>query len=379
MVYNLYFHPLARFPGPKLYGGTPLPYVWHQLRGDLPFIYRGLHNKYGDVVRVLPNELSFNAASAWQDIYTVRSGHQLPTKDPQIVVPSDEGAYNIVTTPNIADHARYRRTLNAGFSEKAVRKQEHIVKGHLDLLIARLYKRVSDEADRPQDLVFWLTLLTFDIIADLTFGESLHGLEYEKYHPWVEGLFGSVMKHASLKRAIGYFPHIKPILDALLPKTLLEQRAKHAHFVAERVEKRMNMVATNRSDFMSFILPYDPETVHMTLPEIRATFGVLMMAGSENLATTVDFTFYHLLKNPPAWEKLKNEVRSRFQREENITFLSVSSLPYLAATLSESMRIQPAAPASQPRVVPEGGDVISGSYVPGGVSTDFSPAVVNSS
>ncbi|OJJ07137.1 hypothetical protein ASPVEDRAFT_33377 [Aspergillus versicolor CBS 583.65] len=381
VTYNLYFHPLACFPGPKLHGGTPIPYVWHQLRGDLPFIYRKLHDKYGDVVRVLPNELSFNTASAWQGIYTVRSGHQLPTKDPKVVVPSDEGAYNIVTVPNIADHARYRRTLNAGFSEKAVREQEHIVRGHLDLLITRLYKHATapKTSGKPQDLVFWLTLLTFDIIADLTFGESLHGLEEEKYHPWVEGLFGSVMKHASLKRAIGYFPHIKPLLDAFLPQTLLEQRAKHAHFVSERVEKRMKMdsASNNRSDFMSFILPYDPEKVHMSLPEIRATFGVLIMAGSENLATTVDFTIYHLLKNPGAWERLTQEVRGRFQSEEEITFLSVASLPYLAATLSESMRIQPAAPASQPRVVPEGGDVISGHYVPGGARVAIPPICMN--
>lgn len=211
--------------------------------------------------------------------------------------------------------------------------------------------------------------MTFDVIADLTFGESLYGLEDEKYHPWVEGLFGSVMKHASLKRAIGYFPHVKPVLDAFLPKTLLEQRAKHAHFVAERVEKRMTNGGNKKGDFMSFILPYNPEKVHMSLPEIRATFGVLMMAGSENLATTVDFTIYHLLKNPDAWGKLKEEVRGRFQSEADINFISVGSLPYLAAALSESMRIQPAAPASQPRVVPDGGDVISGHYVPNGVSS----------
>lgn len=283
-----------------LFAGTPIPYVWHQIRGDLPFIYKALHDRYGPVVRILPNELSFNDPSAWRDIYTVRAGHKLPTKDPKVVVPSDEGVFNIVTTPDLDDHARYRRTLNAGFSEKAVREQEPIVTQHLDLLITKL--RIHSTGNKPQDLVFWLTLTTFDIIAHLTFGESLHGLETERYHSWVEGLFGSVMKHASLKRAMGNFPHVQPVLNAFMPKTLIEQRIKHAHFVSERVEKRMSVSGStsDHADFMSHILPYDPETIKMSLPEIRATFGVLMMAGSENLATTLEFTFYHLLKNPKA-------------------------------------------------------------------------------
>lgn len=140
------------------------------------------------------------------------------------------------------------------------------------------------------------------------------------------------MKHASLKRAMGNFPHIQPLLNAFMPKTLLEQRVKHARFVAELVEKRMNS-KSDRSDFMNYILPYDPDSVKMSLAEIRATFGVLMMAGSENLATTIEFTIYHLLKNPAAWEKLTAEVRGKFHSEHQITFLSVSSLPYLTATL----------------------------------------------
>jgi hypothetical protein len=41
-----------------------------------------MHEKYGDVVRVAPNELSFAGEEAWRDIYTHRPGHKEARKDP---------------------------------------------------------------------------------------------------------------------------------------------------------------------------------------------------------------------------------------------------------------------------------------------------------
>ena len=41
-----------------------------------------LHRKYGSVVRVMPNELSFDNAQAWEDIYGFRQGGINMHKDP---------------------------------------------------------------------------------------------------------------------------------------------------------------------------------------------------------------------------------------------------------------------------------------------------------
>jgi hypothetical protein len=44
-------------------------------------------------------------------------------------------------------------------------------------------------------------------------------------------------------------------------------------------------------------------------------------------------------------------------------------MKYLSATINESMRLSPAAPTSQPRVVPSEGAMVAGHWVPGGVSS----------
>ncbi|KAF4634707.1 hypothetical protein G7Y89_g3395 [Cudoniella acicularis] len=364
VVYNLCFHPLRKFPGPKSFAATPIPYAFYQITGQLPYLYSTLHKKYGSVVRVLPNEISFNNPAAWREIYGTRPGHELLTKDPKSFAPSNEGAYNIVTVSNVADHARYRNALNPAFSEKALREQEPLIITSVDLLMERLHKNCA--TGEPQDMVHWFNLAMFDIMAELTFGESLEGLQTSKYHPWLEGLLGSALKYVSFTRVTARFPHIARLLNLWVPKSLLEQRVKHQKFSWDMVERRLNNHPPFR-DFMSYILPYDEKTATMTLAEMRATYGVMILAGSENLVATLTITLYHLLRHPDIMEKVSREVREAFPQKENITFDATNALRYLPAALTESMRIQPAAPSSQPRVVPQGGENLCGHFVPGGV------------
>ena len=75
-VYNVYFHPLSKFPGPKSAAATPLPFVRRLITGHWLEWTTALHEQYGEVVRIHPDELSFISPSAWQDIYASRP--QLP-------------------------------------------------------------------------------------------------------------------------------------------------------------------------------------------------------------------------------------------------------------------------------------------------------------
>lgn len=81
-IYNLYFHPLAgRFPGPKLWAASRLPFVHALLTGRLVQRQREIHEKYGDVVRLAPDEVSFSNEESWDDIYSFRRGHKRAVRD----------------------------------------------------------------------------------------------------------------------------------------------------------------------------------------------------------------------------------------------------------------------------------------------------------
>ncbi|KAL6901277.1 cytochrome P450 [Trichoderma evansii] len=378
VVYNAYFHPLARFPGPFWWGATPIPYVWYQLNGRLPFVFSELHDKHGDVVRVLPYMLSFRDANAWRDIYQIRPKRKLLTKDPYVMSPGSEGAYNIITSFDPAEHARFRERLNPGFSTRAFRGQEPMVMAHVDELIEKLRAKCGSE--EAQDMVKWPALLYFDIVADLIFGKKLGNVESEQPHPWLDGLFGSTMRLITYFNAARQFPHIIPFLKLFFPKDLMDQQIKHAAFTRDSVDARMQLKedkASNSRDFMSYILPYDEATTHMSMAEIRSTYGTLMIAGSENVSTTASFTIYHLLKNPDTLRKATEEVRKTCKHDEDITFTSIGGMKYLSGVVHESMRLNPAAPTTQSRVVPEGGVAISGTLVPEGARVGAPPYCVN--
>lgn len=76
VVYQRLLHPLARFPGPFLAGLTEISkfsYFW-SLQIDRKLF--ALHEKYGPIVRIGPNELSFYGAEAVAPIY--KSGRVMP-------------------------------------------------------------------------------------------------------------------------------------------------------------------------------------------------------------------------------------------------------------------------------------------------------------
>jgi hypothetical protein len=69
-IYLTLIHtPLARIPGPKLFARTKWRLAYEDYRGTRTRYMHTLHAKYGDAVRIGPNEVSFNSLSALRSIY----------------------------------------------------------------------------------------------------------------------------------------------------------------------------------------------------------------------------------------------------------------------------------------------------------------------
>ena len=148
VIYRLYFHPLAKYPGPKLNAITPIPSIVSLLKGRIPLETKQMHDKYGPVVRVTPTELSFNSAQAWEDIYGHRQGLANMHKDPIHVGSVDPiPGVTTLTMADDANHARQRRALAYSFSQKALLEQEDIVAGYVDMMI----QKVGVKADRGEE------------------------------------------------------------------------------------------------------------------------------------------------------------------------------------------------------------------------------------
>ncbi|PYI24805.1 cytochrome P450 [Aspergillus violaceofuscus CBS 115571] len=369
VLYNMFFHPLAKYPGPRSMAATRIPYLLMTLRGRPPQEMNALHKRYGHVVRVAPNELSFISSDAWKPIYGTRPGHGQKPKDRHAYPPTANNVPSIDQS-NDADHSRFRRLLSYAFSDSALRGQEPIIRGYVDLLMQRLHehaRRHGPTTPTALDMVAWYNFCTFDIIGDLAFGEPFDCLRNGAYHDWVRLIFSSV-KVASYLNVARRLPGTRYLMRAITPARVLEQQRWHVQLTAQKVQARL--AKTNeRPDFFANILKHQGHSEKgISVPEMITNASTLIIAGSETTATLLSGVTFMLLKSPRVLAKLQQEVRSAFATEEEITFDSVNRLEYCLAVLTEGLRLFPPVGVGLPRVVDAQGDVIAGGWVPGGTT-----------
>ncbi|RYP09093.1 hypothetical protein DL765_008573 [Monosporascus sp. GIB2] len=359
-LYNVFVHPLRKFPGPISHRMSNAPRAYHNMRGDLSFHVADLHAKYGNVVRIGPDTLAFLSPEAWKDIYGHKAhgepefpkyqpGYRPVESMPKTIIHVDRG-----------EHAFLRRQLAHGFSERSMLGQEPIIGAYVDKLIERLRENVV-AGKNPLNMREWINWTTFDIIGDLALGSSFGCLEDSNYHAWVHVVNGFIQQTNFLGtlRMIG----ARRLLNFLANYAGgMSKRQEHTKYTEGRVKQRMHL-DTERPDFIEGFLQKKEQVPFDTLV---ANAGTLIIAGSETTATLLCGAVYLLATNPECLEKVTQEVRSSFRDDSEITLLSVGNLRYMLACLNETLRMYPPIAAGLPRQAPKGGGTVSGHFVPEG-------------
>lgn len=362
-IYLLFFHPLSAYPGPKLWAICRIPWIRHSLRGELAFKIRDLHDQYGPVVRIAPDELSYTSSAAWKKIYGQKTPEFEKCLDGRGIAPrSLEGVKGIINEDQ-ERHSRLRRAINPAFSERAIREQEVFLQLYSDKLVSCLLR--DAKKGEAVDILRWVHLTTFDVISDLAFGQPAGCLDNAD-QPWLQ-IIGARAK-AIVWHQFEMIYDIDRILHKIWPTRFSEVRRKHIELTTAKVLRRIKQKEDQKDhkDFMSYIL--DNETENLTKGELIVMASAFIVAGSGTVGAAVSGAIFHLCRNPRAYQLLVEEIRGRFSRESDITIQSTGELRYLKAVIEESLRIYPPSPSTLPRFVPGKGDMIEGKWVPGGVS-----------
>ncbi|KAI0506888.1 cytochrome P450 [Xylaria bambusicola] len=370
IVYNLLYHPLAHLPGPKLAAISNVPYSYWFLGGRQPFKIHDLHLKYGPVVRVAPNEVSFNTAGSWKDIYASRGTQKTFIKSEFYDGGSfaGRGVHSIVSERQPQVHAEMRHYLSSAFSDRALNEQEDLISQSVDKFVELLPKQSDD-----WDLTKGYEMLTFDIIGDLAFGESFGAIESAEPHPWIAIILGA-LKQGALVDVFKRFPTAGIILTVLLHyqiKKLTADTGSNEEMAIDLVERRIAR-ESSRKDFLTRLLE-DRVEKGVSVLQLAAHTSDFVIAGSETTATALATMTYYLLRNPEIMMKLQEEIRSSFTSYNEITGKSTQRLKYLKAVMLEAMRIYPPLPFALPRVVPSPGELVDGTFLPGGTIVYTSP------
>ncbi|KAF1836188.1 cytochrome P450 46A1 [Decorospora gaudefroyi] len=364
-IYRVYFHPLSKFPGPKLYAATRIPWVISTVRGTRNDVLRDLHQKYGHVVRINHDELSFTDPDCWKDIDghgTKGTAGSLPHKYWARYGTAPNGTHNIISTRD-EDHTRQRKIFTPAFSDRALKQQEPLFVRYADQLVLKLREGVENRSDKKFDMVRMYNYATFDVMADLTFGESLHMLENDEYDPWVTTIFGG-LKIGSWFGILQYYPWLWRAFKRYVPESVNKKRMDFFNHSVERVTKRLEKGHnTEGLDLWDLVLS-QKEGRGLTRAEMDANSFLFMIAGTETTATLLSGLTFLLLCNPECMKKLRDEIRSAFASSDDMTMEKLAMLPYLAACVKEALRVYPPVPLGLARITPDDGSTIVGRFIP---------------
>ena len=351
-------HPLYRFPGPRLWAASRIFWAYYHFQGDLVAQIKALHDVYGPIIRVAPNELSFTDLAAWRDIYTVNNSlkRQLP-RDPFVLPPpppniAGDGLVMAADVP----HASLRKQLSYAFTGKALNEQQSLIQGHIDTLVNQ-FRQLAVSADTDHiDFAKWTSLATFDIVAELALGERMGCLEKGEFNKLAARITGSNTTGALLSCLARF--GLLPMVWKLNARETARQQEEFNNMTLPLVERRMKEhedgTRGRKPDFCSYILGEDGNS---DLPpwrqeDIQLLAISFIVAGTETTGTTLAATMWFLAACERCMSRLTAEIRGAFQEEGEIDMAGASKLSYLSACIEEGLRLATPAPFSMARITP---------------------------
>ncbi|KAL4900134.1 hypothetical protein BDW74DRAFT_183087 [Aspergillus multicolor] len=380
IINTFYWHPLAHFPGPRLAALTRFYRAYFDLSWNRSFAHNlvELHAKYGDVIRIGPNELHFCTPAAYLEIFSPANRWE---KEERLYhsFGEDRSSFGYLT---YAEAKERKDILSRRFSRKAVQEAQTIVQG----IIVDLCKSLADNASKPIDLYYAFRCMSVDVITYLCFAKSVNAVHAPNFKsPLLLAMDASmtvfpVFKHFHwLKDMIMNCPPkltklLNPALAGLVDLQML-MKAQIAEITSD--PSALSKLPHNTTIYHELLRPEAYRT--NTTPCAGSLFEeaqALMFGGADTTGMTLMHGTFYILQNAyrHVYDKLKTELRTAWPDLDAPApkWEELERLPYLTAVIKESLRVACGVASPLPRVVPAAGAVVAGVGVPGGTIVSHS-------
>ncbi|KAH9863981.1 hypothetical protein J1614_009914 [Plenodomus biglobosus] len=374
VIYNTYFHPLAKFPGPPLARITIYWKAYTECIARRSFCHYliELHAQHGDVVRVGPNELHFANPNAYHDIYNNKNRWD---KQAQLYKSfnEDRSSFGFLT---YAEAKSRKDVLNRSFSAAAIESAEELLIQETKILCAAFERQTK--ALKSSNLFYAFRCLSTDVITTFCFGKPIHAMDAPDFNaPIVVAMDNSLPIFIFFK----YSNLIKNFIMKSPPKLSKMMSPSTAGMVDlnQLLLQQINDLAADPAKLK--LLPHnmtiyhrlmDPEAYRdKTIPSTGSLYEegqALMFGGADTVGNTLMVGTFHLLNQPEKMQKLKAELHAAWPslHVDGPSLRDLEKLPYMNAIIKESLRLSSGVTSGLMRVVPATGAMIAGVSVPPG-------------
>ncbi|KAF9075642.1 cytochrome P450 [Rhodocollybia butyracea] len=359
-------HPLAKIPGPTMHKVSKLWSVWICWQGRQHTEFKAMHDKYGNVVRTGPNEISVIDPSAVTDVLGAGG---LP-KGKYYLARQDERAPSNLLTLTGEKHASRRRVWNRGFNADALVEYDGILAKCAVELVEGM--QVDSEASKGEvDLTAWFNYFSFDFMADFVFGGGSEMLKKGKDEKGILELLEHHMITGALVSHIPWFFYLGNKLPGVTQSTL-KMRKYASEWVAGRLRKGAEVKDLWYHLTDEAAMEKDKQPL---MNEVIADALVAIVAGADTTSVALTNFFWMMLTNPAHYKLVQEEVDRVYMEADATDISKQSDLKYMSACLDETLRLLPPGLTGGPRQVPKGGRQIAGYFLPEGTQV-YLPAYV---
>ena len=363
VIKKAYLTPLRHIPGPFHAKFTNWGLKLRVIKGERAQYIHSLHQRYGQYVRITPDEVAISNLDAFRSIHRIGSEFNKSPWYAKFVSDQKSPGIFAMTDPKV--HAARRRLFAQQFSNSAILGYDQMVRQHAERAVSKIHR---DALAGNADVLKWWTFMATDLSASLSFGKSIGMLDSEAKGQYIEDLekamiISGVRVELPYVMAIAQYLPIKTAQEALnLPKRM-------QLYGETAIANHRDALADNpgmKSLFSKFL---DPSKHQTTISEAQVVDEAsnLIVAGSDTTAITLTYMTWAILKPEHSMilRRLLEEI-SAVSIEAPTS--QIAALPYLKQVIDESLRLYGAAPGSLPRIVPQGGTRLGAYHLPAGTT-----------
>ena len=349
-VYRLTFHPLAKFPGPKITAITHWYEVYYQVwrPGQMEEQIRQMHRKYGPIVRITPDELHINDPDFYDQIYNISPSINRPSKSFD----------NLQHSPAFELHRVRRRALEPYFTKPAVIDLEGVIKSCVEEFCNRLDEAKTSK--RPINASILTRCLTSDIISEYIFAQPYGFLKSPKrseaFFAANYTIFSSLYLFRESRIVNFLVKSLNTIPPALLPSGhIAHSLAPFMDSVISRLKEARRQSGKEVASAEHRVLFNEYHTLVLPKRDLELdpsldTALLFITAGFETVANTLETVFYHVLSDRAVTKRLQDELKKTSPNASHIPDWSeLEKLPYLTAVISEALRLSVGVTSRLPR------------------------------
>ncbi|KAJ4323564.1 hypothetical protein N0V84_004305 [Fusarium piperis] len=350
VIYNLFFHPLSKFPGPKIAAIGTYYEFYHDVIRDGTYLWRieEMHRKYGNehpllsllgtanvvqgpVVRINADELHIHDPDFYSKVY---AGSKRVNKYGPAVAAFTVPRATLATVDHDVHRLR-RGILNPYFSKRAVTILEPLINDKVDRLCGRLGESIGQGT--PVDLDAAMAALTADIVSIYFYGKDFDYLGGKGFKFVVRdailGLIGFYHFSRFFPAVVSFINSLPiPIVRMIQPgaAALLESQEEIKLEINQSLKDKDNV--KSKSVIVGALGDPDIPPEEKTLDRLVDEGVTVIFAGTETTARSISVAMFHLLRDKSLLEKLRDELSAVEKGSDGQwAYNQLETLPYLVS------------------------------------------------